>query len=282
MLGAVPVVCSLADVGAQHVEGSAIVIHCAAEAGEWAPPGRYYETNVLGTKRLLDAARQSGVRRFVHISTDSVLLAGVPLRDVNETFPLPEATPYDYAATKAEGELMVIAANDPPRFETVAIRPCLVWGPGDTTILPEIKEMVAKGQFLWLSSGRQTISTTNIENLTSGVRLAMTQPCSGEVFYVTDEEPVLMRTFLGAYLSANGVDLPSRSVPASLAAVAARVIEGIWRRFRPDQKPPLTRMAVELLSLDHYIKSDKARRVLGYQPIVTLASGLEAIRSAAI
>ena len=282
ILGAVPVVCSLADVGAQHVEGNDIVIHCAAEAGEWAPPGRYYETNVLGTKRLLDAARVAGVSRFVHISTDSVLLAGVPLRDVNESFHLPETTPYDYAATKAEGELTVIAANDPPIFETVAIRPCLVWGPGDTTILPEIEEMVAKAQFLWLSGGRQTISTTNIENLTSGIRLAMTRPCAGEVFYITDEEPVQMRTFLRGYLLANGVDLPNRSVPASVAAVTARVIEGFWRRFRPDQKPPLTRLAVELLSLDHYIRTDKARRLLGYKPTVTIASGLEAIRSAAI
>ncbi len=279
-LGAIPIPCSLDDVEARHVVGSEVVVHCAAEAGEWAPPGRYYQANVMGTKRLLDAARQAGVRRFVHISTDSVLLAGIPLRDVNESSPLPETTTHDYAATKAEGELAVIAANDPPKFETVAIRPCLVWGPGDTTILPEIKEMVAKGQFLWLSGGRQTISTTNIENLTAGIRLAMNGQCSGEVFYITDEEPVQMRAFLGGYLGANGVDLPDRSFPAPVAAAAARVIEGIWRKLRPGQKPPLTRLAVEMLSLDHYITTDKARRILGYQPIVTIESGFEAIRSA--
>jgi nucleoside-diphosphate-sugar epimerase len=279
-LGAIPVFCSLNDVEAGHIEGSEIVVHCAAVAGEWAPPGLYYQTNVRGTKRLLEAARLAGVRRFVHISTDSVLLAGMPLREVNESFPLPEATPYDYAATKAEGELTVIAANDPPKFETVAIRPCLVWGPGDTTILPEIKQMVAKGQFLWLSGGKQTISTTNINNLTAGIRLAMTKPCSGEVFYITDEEPVQMRTFLHSYMHANGVDLPDRSVPAPMAAAAARMIEGIWRRMRPNRQPPLTRLAVELLSLDHYISTDKARRILGYQPSVTIASGLQAIKSA--
>lgn len=279
-LGAIPVACSLDEVEARHLEGSEVVIHCAAEAGEWAPPGRYYQTNVRGTNRLLEAARRAGIRRFVHISTDSVLLTGVPLRDVNESFPIPETTPHDYAATKAEGELAVIAANDPPKFETVAIRPCLVWGPGDTTILPEIKEMVTKGQFLWLSGGRQTISTTNIRNLTAGIRLAMNGECSGEVFYITDEEPVQMRLFLEGYMGANGVDLPARSVPARVAAMAARVIEGIWRKLRPDQKPPLTRLAVELLSLDHYITTDKARRLLGYKPTVTIASGFEAIRSA--
>jgi nucleoside-diphosphate-sugar epimerase len=81
-------------------------------------------------------------------------------------------------------------------------------------------------------------------------------------------------------MSANGVDLPDRSVPAPMAALAARVVEAIWRRMRPNQQPPLTRLAVELLSLDHYITTDKARRLLGYQPTVTVASGLEAIRSA--
>lgn len=282
MLGAEPVACSLSDVGSQHIDGCEVVIHCAAEAGEWAPPGRYYEANAAGTARMLKAARAAAVRKFVHISTDSVLLSGRPLRDVNESTPLPDTTPHVYAATKAEGELAVIAANDPPAFETVAIRPCLVWGPGDTTILPELKEMVAKGQFLWLSGGRQTISTTNVGNLISGIRLAMTQQCAGEVFYITDEEPIQMRAFLCSYLGASGIDLPNRSVPAPVAALAARLIEGIWRIFRPQQKPPLTRLAVELLSLDHYIRTDKARRILGYKPTVTIASGIEAISSGAL
>jgi nucleoside-diphosphate-sugar epimerase len=140
--------------------------------------------------------------------------------------------------------------------------------------------MVTKGQFLWLSGGRQTISTTNIQNLTAGIRLASNGQCSGEVFYITDEEPVQMRAFMTGYMDANGIELPDRSVPAPVAAVAARVFEGIWRKLRPDQKPPLTRLAVELLSLDHYITTDKARRLLGYKPTVTIASGFEAIRSA--
>lgn len=281
MLGAEPVLCSLNNVGTDHIRGCGTVVHCAAETGEWAPPGQFYETNVLGTAKLLEAARNGGVAKFVHISTDSVLLAGQPLREVNEAAPLPGRTPHRYAATKAAAERAVLAANDPPSFETVAVRPCLVWGAGDTTIVPEIKTMVDKGQFLWLSGGRQTISTTNVENLTFGVRLVMTQKCPGEVFYITDEEPVEMRSFLTGYVGANGIELPDRSVPAPLAAMVARLVEGIWRIFRPKHKPPLTRFAVELLSLDHYIRTDKARRLLGYQPVVTIEAGLEAIRSGA-
>jgi hypothetical protein len=280
-LGAEPVRCSLGNVGPEHVGGCGTVVHCAAETGEWAPPGQFYETNVLGTTRLLEAARGGGVHKFVHISTDSVLLEGHPLRAVDESSPLPGRTPHAYAATKAAGERAVIAANDPPSFSTVAVRPCLVWGPGDTTVLPEIRTMVNKGQFLWLSGGHQTISTTNVQNLALGVRLVMTHECSGEVFYITDEDPLEMRTFLTGYVGASGIELPDRSVPAPLAALAARVVEAVWRVFRPRHKPPLTRFAVELLSKDHYIHTDKARRMLGYRPAVSIAAGIEAIRSGA-
>jgi nucleoside-diphosphate-sugar epimerase len=280
-LGAEPVLCSLSNVEPRHLAGCGTVVHCAAETGVWAPPGQFYETNVVGTTRLLEAARGGGADKFVHISTDSVLLQGQPLRDVNEAAPLPSRSPHPYAATKADAERAVLAANDPPSFETVAVRPCLVWGPGDNTLMLEIKTMVEKGQFLWLSGGRQTISTTNEENLTLGVRLVMTHKCPGEVFYITDEQPVVMRSFLTGYVGANGIKLPDRSVPAPLAALAARLVEGTWRVFRPKHKPPLTRFAVELLSLDHYIRTDKARRLLDYQPVVTIEAGLEAIRSGA-
>jgi nucleoside-diphosphate-sugar epimerase len=141
-LGASPVMCSLDNVGPEDIDGCHTVVHCAAETKEWAPPGVYESTNTAGTVRLLAAARNAGVGRFVHLSTDSVLCTGGPLRAVDESFPVPAKSPFEYAATKAAGERAVIAANDPPSFETVALRPCLVWGLGDTTIVPEIRAMV--------------------------------------------------------------------------------------------------------------------------------------------
>lgn len=277
--GAEPVFCSLNDVGPGHLEGCETVIHCAAEAREWAPPGVYHKTNTVGTTRLLEAARKGGVRKFVHISTDSVLCTGRRLRAVDESIPLPPHSPFAYAATKAAGERAVIAANDSPAFDTVAIRPCLVWGHGDTTIVPEITALVEKGQFVWIGGGRHTISTTNIENLVSGVRLAMSHRCPGEVFYITDEDPIEMRAFFTRYLGASSIELPNRSVPAFPVAMAARLVEGLWRLFRPNSKPPLTRFGVALLSLEHYIETDKARRLIGYEPLVTIDAGMEAIRS---
>jgi hypothetical protein len=216
----------------------------------------------------------------VHISTDSVLCTGGHLRSIDESSPVPTKSPFEYATSKAAGERAVIDANDPPDFETVAIRPCLVWGQGDTTIVPEIKAMVEKGQFLWIGGGHHRISTTNIGNLTSGIRLAMGHGGAGEVFYITDNEPMEMRSFFTRYMDANGTKLPDRSVPARPVALAALLIEGLWKLFRPRTKPPITRFAVALLSRDHYIVTDKARRLLGYQPSVTVDAGMAAIRLA--
>jgi nucleoside-diphosphate-sugar epimerase len=280
-LGASPVMCSLDTVGPEDIDGCQTVVHCAAETKEWAQPGTYERTNTTGTVRLLTAARTGGVRRFVHLSTDSVLCTGGPLRAVDESFPVPTKSPFGYAATKAAGERAVLAANDPPNFETVAIRPCLVWGQGDTTIVPEINAMVEKGRFVWVGGGRHNISTTNICNLISGIRLAMGHPVSGEVFYITDNETIKMRDFFIRYMGANGTELPVRSVPAPSAALAALIIEGLWRVFRPKSQPPLTRFAVALLSKEHYIETDKATRFLGYQPVVTIDAGMDAIRLAA-
>jgi nucleoside-diphosphate-sugar epimerase len=272
--------CSLDNVGPEDIEGCHTVIHCAAETKEWAPPGVYESTNTTGTVRLLAAARSAGVGRFVHLSTDSVLCTGGPLRAVDESFPVPAKSPFEYAATKAAGERAVIAANDPPSFETVALRPCLVWGQGDTTIVPEIRAMVEKGQFVWIGGGRHRISTTYIENLMLGIRLATGPRGAGEVFYITDNEPIEMRDFFIRYMGANGIELPGRSVPARPVALAALLIESLWKLFRPLIKPPITRFGVALLSRDHFIVTDKASRLLGYQPLVTIGAGMEAVRLA--
>lgn len=277
--GGVPILCSLDDVTSIHVEGCETVVHCAAEVSEWAPPGLFHRSNVVGTLRLLEAARDAGVRKFVHISTDSVLFAGDHLRGVDETRPIPSKTHFQYGKTKAAAEEAVLMANDPTGLETVAIRPTLVWGPGDTTVLPEIISMVEQGKFVWIGQGSCTISTTHIENLVHGIRLAIEHPCGGEVFFITDQEPVQLRSFLTGYACTSGVDLPNRSIPAPVVRAGAWLIESLWSVLLPSSKPPVTRMGAALLSRDYYVTTQKASRLLGYQPLVTLDAGLQALGS---
>jgi len=121
------------------------------------------------------------------------------MREINESYPYALHSPFLYPATKAEAERRVLAANAPD-FETISIRPRLVWGPGDQTILPVVKQMVAKGRFLWMDGGRAQTSTAHIANLVHGVELALTKGSGGQAYFVTDDEVTTFREFLTALL----------------------------------------------------------------------------------
>jgi nucleoside-diphosphate-sugar epimerase len=272
--GAEPVRCSLASVMPSHIGEADVVIHCAALVTEWAPPGDFFEANVVGTARLLRSARAAGVRKFVHMSTDSVLFTGHPLRGVNEAEPMPTRSPFEYGATKALAERRMVEANVPTEFETVVLRPTFVWGPGDTTILPEIRALVESGRFVWIGGGEYMISTTHIKNLVLGVALAIRSGGGGEVFFITDDSPQQLRSFLTRYAATEGILLGKRSIPALPVKIASFLIEPTWKRLRPAVKPPLTRFGVSSLSTDYWVTSDKAKRLLGYVPAMSVDAGL--------
>jgi nucleoside-diphosphate-sugar epimerase len=182
-LGARPVRCDLENLRAEDLPPFDVAIHCAAWVEPWGTRSEFWNANVEGTVRMLDAARSAGAHRFIHISTEAVLWRGQHLRDVDESYPLVDESPYLYSETKAEAERRVLAAND-AGFETLAIRPRFVWGPGDRTLAPELKKMVESGAFVWLDGGRARTSTTHIENLVHAVELALEKgPRTSAAFY---------------------------------------------------------------------------------------------------
>ena len=138
-----------------------------------------------GTRNALAAARQAGVRRFVHVGTEAALLAGEPLVEVDERAPLRFDSPALYSSTKARAEEAVIEANR-NGLETVVVRPRFVWGRGDTTLLPAMTEMVRAGRFAWVGGGRQRTSTTHVDNAVEGLVLAAQRGAPGGVYFVTD------------------------------------------------------------------------------------------------
>lgn len=279
-LGAEPVRCDLASLAPGDLPEVDAVVHCAAYVEAWGTRADYWDANVDGTDRVLAAARAAGATRFVHLSTEAVLWHGQHMRDVDETCPYPSKTPYLYAETKAEAERRVLAANA-EGFATLALRPRFVWGPGDRTLAPELEEMAKSGAFLWLDGGKARTSTTHIANLVHAVELALEQGPGGEAYFVTDGEVSSFRSFLPRMMAAYGVTLPDRTLPAWLARPAAAAVEAVWRALRIASKPPLTRHAVDLMCCDCVLVDDKARKELGYAPVVSVERGLEELPSAA-
>jgi len=277
-LGATPIRCELGAVAKEHLLGCDVVIHCAAFVKQWGPREQFLKTNVEGTEQLLRVAREAGVKRFIHIGTEAALFHGQHMRDIDETYPYANDSPFLYSATKAAAEQRVLAANSDD-FTTISIRPRFVWGPGDRTVLPVIVKMVRGGQFRWLDGGRARTSTTHIANLVHGVSLALTDGRGGNAYFVVDDGTTTLREFLTALLATQGVTPPDASTSASTAQFLSAVIEAIWRLFGIRSDPPLTRFAAAMMSHDCTVSSDKAMRELGFEPVITRQQGLDGLRN---
>jgi nucleoside-diphosphate-sugar epimerase len=278
--GAEPVQGELADVAAMRAgaEGCELAFHAAATLGDWGKREDFERGNVDGTRNALRACADAGVRRFVHVGTEAVLLDGQPLVNVDETAPLRPDSPALYSASKARAEQAVLAANR-DGFETVVVRPRFVWGSGDTTLLPVMIEMVRSGRFAWIGGGRHRTSTTHVENTVEGLVLGATRGRPGNVYFVTDGEPVVFREFVTDLLATQGAQPPSRSIPTWAAAALASAGETAWRLAPLPGRPPLTRFAYWVSAQECTIRIDKAREQLGYAPVKTIADGLAELRA---
>ena len=254
-------------------EGCEAAFHLAAHLGQWGTREEFVAGNVSGTQNALAAAREAGVRRFVHCGTEAALLAGEPLHHADESAPLRPDSKALYSSTKALAELAVRDANR-DGFETVVVRPRFVWGVGDTTLLPELAAMAESGKLAWIGGGTQLTDITHVDNVVEGLLLAAQRGRGGEAYFVTDGEPVVFREFVSALLETQGVEPPTRSVPAWLAGPAAALSETAWRVLPLGGEPPLTRFAFWISSQECTIEIAKARAELGYEPLVSREQGL--------
>jgi nucleoside-diphosphate-sugar epimerase len=279
--GAEPVMGDLDDVAAMTAgaRDADVVFHAAAHLGEWGTREEFEHGNVQGTKNALAAARAGGARRFVHVGTEAALMHGEPLVDADETVPLQPGSKALYSATKAQAEQAVLAANG-DGLETVVVRPRLVWGPGDTTILPGVREAVEAGKWAWIGGGTHRTSTTHVRNVVEGLWLGATKGAPGGVYFVTDGEPVVLRDFMTKLLATEGIEAPDRMLPRGVAGAVAGVGETLWTVLPLPGSPPLTRLAYWLASQECTIDIGRARAELGYAPVVTIDEGMEELRRA--
>ncbi|MEZ4385118.1 MAG: NAD-dependent epimerase/dehydratase family protein [Nannocystaceae bacterium] len=275
--GATAVRCALGAVDPADLAGVDAIVHAAAKVEDWGEPADFWRANVDGTRQLVDAAQAAGVRRFIHIGTEAVLFAGDDLVDVDETRPFPPRHRFPYSETKAAAERLVLAANS-PAMTTIALRPRLIWGPGDATVLPELVKMAEAGAYVWLDGGRHRTSTCHVDNLAAAVERALVSGRGGEAYFIADDVTSTHRDFLSRLAATRGVDLGRRSLPGALVRPLAGGVEGLWRVLRRGRKPPLTRFAISMLSRTVTVSTAKAEAELGYRPVVTVDAGLAALR----
>lgn len=261
------------------VRGCDAVLHVAALPGMWGKKADFVRTNVDGTQNVIDACLAHGVSRLVYTSTPSVVHGGGDVEGLDETAPYPTHFSAHYPATKAEAERRVLAANSPV-LSTVALRPHLIWGPGDNHILPRLVQRARAGRLRLVGGGTKRIDATYVTNaaqahLDALDRLAPGAACAGRPYFIAQGEPVEQRVLINALLATAGVPPVTRSVPAGVAFAAGAVLELTYTLLGLKGEPPMTRFVAEQLATAHFYNLDGARRDLGYSPAVTMSDGLQ-------
>lgn len=261
------------------------VFHNAAKAGAWGSHESYHQANVVGTQNVLDACRAHGIGRLVYTSTPSVThRATHPVAGgTAETVPYGENFQAPYATTKTIAEKAVLAANG-PSLATVALRPRLIWGPGDQQILPRLVERAQAGRLRFVGDGRNLIDTTFIDNAAQAhfdafEHLAPGAPCAGKAYFISNGEPTTMRDTINALLVAAGAPPVDKTIPFRAAYAIGVVCEGLWSLLPLKGEPPMTRFLAEQLSTSHWYSMAPATRDFGYVPKVSMAEGLERLRA---
>ena len=278
----------LADGGAVHeaARGMDAIFHNAAKAGAWGGYESYRLANVVGTDNVIAACRARGIGRLVYTSTPSVThRANHPVAGGNETdTPYGEHFKAAYPITKTIAEKAVLAAND-ATLATVALRPRLIWGPGDNQLLPRLVERARSGRLRFVGNGNNLIDSTFIDNAAQAHvdafdHLAVGAACAGKPYFISNGEPRTAREMVNALLGAVGAPQVRGTIPFGVAYAVGAVLEGAWRVLPLEGEPPMTRFLAEQLATTHWYDISAARRDFGYAPHVNFDEGLRRLAEA--
>jgi nucleoside-diphosphate-sugar epimerase len=257
--------------------GQDAVFHVAAKAGVWGSFNSYYGPNVTGTRNVIEGCRRQDVSRLVFTSSPSVVFDNRHHRGADESLPYPERFENPYSETKAMAERMVLEA-DSQTLRTVALRPHLVFGPGDPHLLPRIIAKARANRLVQVGGGETRVDLTFVEDAARAHLLAedaLQRGASGRAYFISQDAPVSLWGWIRELLDALGVAGPRRSVSAAAARRAGAVLETLHRLLRLPGEPHLTRFVASQLALDHYYDISRAKRDLDYTPQHSMTDALE-------
>lgn len=274
----------LRDVDAltRAVAGCDVVFHVAAKAGVWGDFNEYYQSNYLGTRNVIAACNTQGANRLVYTSTPSVVFNGSDEENMDETAPYPSRFLNAYQETKALAERCVLGANT-HTLATVALRPHLIWGPGDPHLVPRIIHRAREGKLKLVGTGSNLVDSTYIDNAASAHLLAADrlQPgasCAGRAYFISNGEPLAMSDLINRILAAGGLPPVGKHVSPRVAWVAGHVLEKIYMLFRIREEPLMTRFVARQLATAHWFDLGNAKRDLGYEPAVDIDDGMQRLK----
>lgn len=258
-------------------QGCDAIIHTAALAGIWGDFEDFSRTNIGGTMAVLGACELNGIGKLVYTSTPSVVHAGHDIEGGDERLPYPAKFHAHYPATKAVAEQRVLAANS-AKLATVALRPHLIWGPGDNHLLPRILKRAQAGQLRFIGAPKK-IDTIYVDNaaqahLDALDHIAPGAACAGKAYFISQDQPIALDEMVNRLLRSCGQPPVTKRISPAIAKIAGKVFEAVWRATGKQDDPPMTAFLAEQLSTAHWFNIGAAKRDLGYQPRISITEGM--------
>lgn len=262
------------------------VIHTASLVGMGGNYDEFYATNVKGTKNIIDSCLKNNVSKLVYTSTPSVAFGNKSLCGVGEETPYPEKYLSYYAATKSIAEKEVLKANG-TKLSTVAIRPHLIFGPGDKNLIPRVVEASKQGRLKIIGDGENLVDVSYVENVSmvhvkALENLSPSSPIAGNAYFF-GQGPIKLWDFTNEILRREGLAPLTKKIPLKVAYNIGIVIEAIVHFLGffgvKIDNPPMTRFVALQLGTSHYFSHKKIEMDLGPLNLISVEEGLDRLFS---
>ncbi len=256
-----------------------VVFHVAAKAGAWGKKQSYEDINIKGTQNIIDLCLEYGIKRMVYTSSPSVVHAGGDIEGQDESLPYPDHFIAHYPRTKAIAEQLVLSSNS-DQFAVTALRPHLIWGPGDHHLIPRIKERARLGKVKHLAYDKlvDSVYITDAAQAHICAWQALKnhpQTCAGKAYFISQGEPWKMGDLINGILEAIGSKPVYQEISPKIAYFVGFCLEKIYTLLNIEKEPIMTRFIAEQLSTAHWFNITAAKRDLKYQPQYSIAEALE-------
>lgn len=259
-----------------NLRGIDIVIHMAAPVVFWGEWSMYQKLVVDATQSLLDYSEQNNVKRFIYISSESVLQDKKDLMNIDETEPYPKEPNSFYGKSKMLAEKNILSTSS--SMTRVILRPTFIWG-NNVAGLNLMADKIKNGQFMWINEGKPLMEMVHVENVAYAIELATLKGDDKDIFFVTDDSPKTAKEFLTDMMNAKRISIPKKSMPKSIAQPLASLVETVWKFLRIKKAPPLTRFDLSFIALSRKYNIQSIKTKLGYEPVITYEEGLKQIVS---
>ena len=262
----------------QAFAGCTTVFHVAAKAGIWGPKREYFAINAMGTENVISACLQNKVANLIYTSTPSVVFDRANIEGGDESLPYARRPLCHYAASKIAAEKAVLAANG-EQLRTVAIRPHLVWGPGDQNLIPRLLDRGRAGVLKIVGTGGNRVDIAYINNVVHAHLLAAKNlreigTAAGQAFFIGQKEPVVLWDWINELFAMEQIPLVKKRIPFPLAYMVGGCLEMAAIVTGQTAEPKMTRFLAHQLAHSHWFSHRKAEEILGYREQFSSQEGM--------